>query len=983
MKSGKHFALLLAATAVFILNWAQPASLVAQAQHPPSKPTPWTLDEVMTQLRRNPRDAYLQYVALQLARRAGRGRDVNNEIVEIVLGRGWARPNEGRKVDLFSLFTGMLAVQESLQLNAMGIDVTEQQSMMLPSDKYLESNEPAYVLRDPPPSKDDREKKERVRLALLEKRRNTVVNLSELRGPTIGDLAASGAGTVALASTPLQIRSLAAVVGLLAARTNSIPSHPWEQMLAGRRPLISPLARAVPEDYYYAEFRSFDKLLQVLDSGELWAAYIAVQTQFDAREPKVGERLRRQLALEMDPALRPFFEKAVAEVAVTGSDPFVRDGSDVTVLFHLKQPAAFRARLDGFVANTIKRRPDARRTTGSYMGVPYARVATPDRALDVIAADPTPDLHVRSNSEVAFRRVLEAVRGQALDGRAVRRLGDTAEFAYIRTLFLPGAKEEDGLIYFSDPFIRRLSGPRIRLTERRRLLCGNHLHMIGHAALLYRTQLGKAARSVEELVIAGCSPGRFGEGSLRCPDGGTYSLTADGTAGVCSCHGAANFLTPCCEIHLHQVTGEEADIYRAFLADYFQYWKTYFDPIALRVMVTPQRYRLETIVLPLIDNSIYTGLAKALRRRPESLDALPIPLGSIFSIAFQLPKDQLLRLIEDSQEDEASGKQFGFSKEEAENMKRHCLDFLRQGLGDYAGLHVYDAAPLIDLKVPEFLAMFVGYAGWAGDATDWAALVLQCGAAIGFLYSPVYVAFPVNDTALVDQLLEDVDKVLAILARTGEKRGQWLAEQPDFYRLAKQNRVIRSAGIRLGPVKVRVFWERIDNGLYVATKRFILDDIWAVRAKAAPDATTIGHALVRVRPANWNKFLPERRLGWAENNREACLRNLGPLASVTRAFNDCRVGKKTASGRRLDIQRQAEQLYGVHFLCPDGGHYELCPDEKSWICDIHGTALAPRQPPEPDGRADLGKLLNGFAGLTATLTFMDDGLHAVVTIDRK
>ena len=36
-----------------------------------------------------------------------------------------------------------------------------------------------------------------------------------------------------------------------------------------------------------------------------------------------------------------------------------------------------------------------------------------------------------------------------------------------------------------------------------------------------------------------------------------------------------------------------------------------------------------------------------------------------------------------------------------------------------------------------------------------------------------------------------------------------------------------------------------------------------------------------------------------------------------------------------------------------------------------------------DENSTLGKQLDRFAGLTATLTFLEDGLHAVVIIDRK
>ena len=65
------------------------------------------------------------------------------------------------------------------------------------------------------------------------------------------------------------------------------------------------------------------------------------------------------------------------------------------------------------------------------------------------------------------------------------------------------------------------------------------------------------------------------------------------------------------------MTNEEADEYEAFVKDYNQYWRLYFDPIALRIQMNADRYRLETIILPLIDNSIYTGLAHVLGGTPE------------------------------------------------------------------------------------------------------------------------------------------------------------------------------------------------------------------------------------------------------------------------------------------------------------------------------------------------------------------------------
>ena len=128
-------------------------------------------------------------------------------------------------------------------------------------------------------------------------------------------------------------------------------------------------------------------------------------------------------------------------------------------------------------------------------------------------------------------------------------------------------------------------------------------------------------------------------------------------------------------------------------------------------------------------------------------------------------------------------------------------------------------------------------------------------------------------------------------------------------------------------------------------------------------------------------MLDDYKLGWAENNRQACTNNLGPLSSVGRAVGH--VGDKNGEQAGKEAQRLADELYAVHFFCPEGGKYLLSPDGKTCSCSVHGSARDPRQNIAPNDAAGPGKVLQEFGGLTATLTFMEDGLHAVIIIDRK
>jgi hypothetical protein len=722
------------------------------------------------------------------------------------------------------------------------------------------------------------------------------------------------------------------------------------------------------------------------------------------------------------------------------------------------------------------------------------------------------------------------------------------------------------------------------------MLCYNHLRMIGHAATLCRTEHGRPAASLDELVKAECTPGVFGQGKLACPDGGTYRLSADGKSGVCSHHGHANALTPCCEIPVKEVSGAEADEYKAFADEYNQYWRTYFDPIAIRLQLTPQRVRLETIVLPLIQNSIYMGLAQALGGQPERLDTLPVPKRNIFSVVgrfnreglikksgllaegrdaakphsadhlreitealhrYQYEHDTILPLaVKDktgkpllswrvlvlpylgetklyhqfhldepwnsvhnkpliarmpsvyrcsadrnvgagktpyllpvgpntifsggaAQSDRLSwasarlvdadnthamiwtepgdlkvdpkqplaglykhaGRGFvaGFKYDVyfiPESTKREILqklfdtahlddqalnaferintdpvnqwfdslsiptrgrerlnvkDFVTRGLGNQIGLHVYDAEEQFEINLPSLFGQELGL--FNGPISG---EMLPISFLIASLNAPVYAAITLQDVQIVDEFLARLDTQLAALARKREGSGFWRLEQ-DFYHypLGKQ-KGIRTYGFQYGPVKWRLHWGRVGNALYICSKPYIFNDLLALEAERikmqgtakSADQGPQAHAMARFRPQNWDRVLLDYRLGWAENNRQACLNNLGPLSSLAHVLSRKQAGQGTNQVEHalLDL---AEKVYGEHFYCPEGGHYRIGADGKSVSCSVHGSALDPHQPPSPTSAGPANKLLQDFTDLTVSLSFLDDGLHAVVSLERK
>ena len=867
----------------------------------------WTLPEAKTQLQFDPRDPYMQYVVLQLSRG---DKELDNTLRQIGSGANAAR-GRANNVDLFSIFTGALAVQESLQLDTMRGENT---------------GRPVT---------------------------NAKVDLANLKGPTI-------------------------------------KSHPWAQMLAGRKPRIAALARMVPADQYYVQCRSLTKMLEFMDVSDLWATHLFNQAAHDATSSRVNERMQEQLAVHTEPLMRPFYDFVVDQVAITGSDLYLREGSDVTLLFQLKQPEVFKARMDDFLKTSQQAHRGSRRSSGKYRGVDYVHLTSDDRKVHVFSAYPRPDVHVRSNSKVALERVLALITANVSEPRSTVALGDTDEFKYIRTMLPEGAPEEDVLVYLSDPFIHHLVGPKLKLTERRRLLVYNHLRMLGHASMLHRTQHGRTAGSIQELVEARCAPSQLADPDLRSALGGKYSLSADGTLGLCSVTGSALRLTPCCELPLNEVTKVEADEYKAFLDQYNQYWRTYFDPIAVRLQITPERYRAETIVLPLLDNSVYRSLSEVLGGRAEPLDALPVPKGNIFSIALRFNKAAVLK--------QTGRAPFGIMHElmvrPANDLKPKDVEtFFLDGLGSQIGLHVYDSAQLFDFNLPAFLGQTMGTFNSGRGLRDES---LWIAALISAINSPIYVSWPVADRKIVDEFLDKLDPLLAARARETPARNPWFATRFDYFEIKSPQAgpKVRAVGLQFGPLKWRFFYARVGEGLFMASKKFVLDDLIEAEAmrgrnrngkKKSASSEAVAHAMVRLRPENWNRVLPDYQLGWAENERQASLNNVARLSAVARAYvaehPDAARGDRGRAA--AEIQREASKLYGVYFLSLDGGQYQLAPDGKSMVHSVYGSPAVPRQPPALNPNGELARLLGELKCVTAELTFLDDGLHAVVTLDKQ
>jgi hypothetical protein len=310
----------------------------------------------------------------------------------------------------------------------------------------------------------------------------------------------------------------------------------------------------------------------------------------------------------------------------------------------------------------------------------------------------------------------------------------------------------------------------------------------------------------------------------------------------------------------------------------------------------------------------------------------------------------------------------------------HLGQLVSKGIGNQVSFNVYDAQQLFDLSLPKSIGLMLGsFRG--GGARGMDGSFLGGAFLLGSITSPIYVAIPIRNREVVDEFLKRLDVYLAGLSH--ERGGGFLELEHDYYQITGSSTPIHAGAIGFGPVKWRFFFQRVGDALYIASQRNILEDLAAITSKGGPAPTANdppAHALVRLRPQHWNQVLDHYHLGWEENNREACLKNLGPLTSLTRAL-----AAGDADGKPLTNAKLADysaRLYGVRYFCPDDGQYTIGPGGEI-TCSKHGSAAAPHQSTAPAATSELGKLLGEFSDMSLSLTFLQDGLHAVVNLERK
>jgi hypothetical protein len=426
----------------------------------------------------------------------------------------------------------------------------------------------------------------------------------------LGDMMALYTGVTSIeealqADRGLMIRGAAKdaeTVPLASVQGVALAVHPWDEIIAatGREPKIEPMAKIAPAAMFYLHFRDLRVASQTSALMAEWLQPMAELAEGKGGSSKVAERLEQQLALERTVLSEKLGHLASSGVVVLAGDPFVREGTDVAIVFQLAHGDLLRSSLDGFAAAAKTRRPDATSTQYEVEGVTVTLLSTADRAIHQHRFELDDKLYL-SNSRPTVERLLRTAKGK--EGS----LAESADFRAFRAEF-PHDEAEDGFVFISDAFVAHAVSPRTKILAARRMQARADLLAVAHGALLYGALEGKAPKSASDLVASGFVRAE----ELTHADGSPIEYHPE--RGPSSARwGTLTAMRPLAEETLEQITLDEKSAYENFRETYQTYWRSFIDPVGIRIERSDdgKTLELDAKMMPLISGSDYDELIEA------------------------------------------------------------------------------------------------------------------------------------------------------------------------------------------------------------------------------------------------------------------------------------------------------------------------------------------------------------------------------------
>jgi hypothetical protein len=729
-----------------------------------------------------------------------------------------------------------------------------------------------------------------------------------------------------------------------------IAEHPWQKMMGDKKPASEPLAKLVPHDNYYIHFKTITKFLETGDLLDEWGTSLARAYEVNSRDYRIKQKLEQQICLKSTGLARVFGPAVIKSMAITGNDPYLREGSDFTIIFQVTNKTLFQTGAEPTLSEARKKfGKDLKEDKAQYQGITIESFVTPYREVSLHRAN-FDNFAVYSNSGVAVRRVIDAHKNK------IKRLADSLDFQYMRTVFRLDDPNEDGFIFLSDAFIRNLVGPAVRIKERRRLEALTSLHMVTNGAMYTSWETGKLPQNYEHIIQ---TTGLQAQ-ELFMPDGNAIIWDSEKKLGVSSVYNTQHFATPLIEIPIDNVTRSEAQEYNMFRAQYMGLWRQFFDPIGMRISLKKEQVKTEIYILPLVRTTQYNELRRFAGNGTVKVDS------SMFS-----DKTLVKYLMHISPDLFGPGGPIGPGGL-ADSL---FIDMaLRSWLGDWFAVR-FDDSPVY-AKLMESYIRSQMFPEERHDFIDDMTLLFEM---------PLTVGFDVRSPMIFAGLVTGVRKAME---NTLPGAFDWGPMDKPY----KGTTIVRikTSGERLGGI-VGPEGRRLNPTFYYA----LVDSAFFISFKEEPIKDLIDRSVAL-------KDRKDKKADVAEVNSSL---HLGPKAAVQskdllRMYLEYETHRRAQTNNRLlyalfrsnvvgprddssVVEAAALQYLGFVPVSPDLAPFRYEWQKEEVVNLRHGSLRQPKLNPGIEPTSPLGRMLEQFATIRADLRFREDGIHTTLTMKRN
>ena len=683
-----------------------------------------------------------------------------------------------------------------------------------------------------------------------------------------------------------------------------VRSHPFKKMLGGQRGGQLELANYTPHDRFFVYLGKPATLERMLDAGAPFIASVGSAFTGNSLNYGLERRYLNRLGMQREQLHTILKSGLVQEMALFCPDLFFIDGTDLTVIAKVEQPRLLNGLFkllnpQGQLSDAIMEMPGANSS---------AYVALRGNLLFLAT----------NRSELE-----QSLKLQANDGK--NSLGQSDEFRYMLTK-LSITDKTRGYAYFSDPFVRRLVGPKVKIGQLRRILAKRQMEGLTARGMLARIDDPEATLNIERLRASGYVPKDWHSQEYDLDETGIVHSKAYGTL---------NEMRTLIDSPVETITTKEAQAYAEYLRNYSNYWRRFFDPIAIRLNESaPQQLEVSTFILPLVDNTIYNSLRMALET-DRTADALAVPEIK------PTPVVKLsLNLSEVTWQNIAETFSDLFTRYTGTNAA--VLD----DLGPSMHLAIFDSDPIIALGSGDVFGAFGS--SMSGMNTDMAMIPI----ALSMFTRPCSIFIETRNPARTAQLLRQAATAFDAKQNANDEF------QAQIFQVGDEQKWVWMLDI-MGMVKLRYGVEIVDD--YIVVRNIP----WSTKEKIIKvESAELNAASLLVNPGACLEQLPGLFAAASDANSRVAMSGLGRLMPFM-------VGKNISVEEAM---KEHQRLLGFFPKTVLGD--QLAWQHQRLISADYGEPLRQRQPAF-DPQKPFG-LMNQIDFLRLEMQFEDDGLRSSI-----